>query len=157
MTTAQLARTAYARSRPTIRTDRQTEYDAFARITRQLQQAADGDAAAFPRLAAAIHDNRRLWTILAIDVAHPDNRLPEDLKSRILTLAQFTHRHGAKVLEGQASPDILIEINTAIMAGLRGQPVTPGDTPTAVAASPGVRASDLSHAVPAATGPGGAS
>lgn len=121
MTTAQLAHTAYARSRPTIRTHRQTEYDVFARVTRQLQQAEGAGAASFPELAAAIHDNRRLWTILAIDVAHPDNRLPDDLKSRILTLARFTHQHGAKVLEGQASPRILIEINTAIMRGLRGE------------------------------------
>lgn len=113
------AQRAYAQNAAPVRTPRGIEYDAFARITHRLKSAAD--AGQTSPLAAAIHDNRRLWTLLATQVAEDANGLSPDLRARIFYLAEFTSQHSRKVLRGQASPTALIDINTAIMRGLRQQ------------------------------------
>lgn len=113
-----LAQTAYRKQAQTIRTERGLEYDAFARITHRLALATAKRRDDIVNLAAALHDNRRLWTILATDVADPQNPLPQDLRARIVHLAQFTHRHSTQILNGDAAVQPLIDINTAIMRGL---------------------------------------
>lgn len=80
---------------------------------------------AFPDLVAALDENRRLWTAFAEDVADPQNALPQDLRARIFYLAEFAMGHTGKVLAGTASAAPLIEINTSIMRGLRGQGTLP--------------------------------
>ena len=121
MTTSQQARTAYAAATRPIRSPRGIEYDAFAAITARLRTAAGGDKTRFPALAAALHDNRRLWTILAGDVADAGNQLVQELRARIFYLAEFTLQHTPKVLAGEASADILVQINLAVMSGLRNE------------------------------------
>ncbi len=116
-----MARTAYTNSAAPIRTHQGNEYDAFARITRRMKEAASSGKPGFNALAAAIHENRRLWTLLAGDVADAGNTLPEPLRAQIFYLAEFTNHHSPKVLSGKAGVDILIEINTAVMRGLRQQ------------------------------------
>ena len=111
------AQAAYRTAAQPIKTPRGTEYEAFARITARLTSAAL-PSAGFGDLAGAVHDNRRLWTILAADAAGRDNRLPEALRARILYLAEFTRRHSGKVLREAASTRPLIDINTAVMRGL---------------------------------------
>jgi flagellar biosynthesis activator protein FlaF len=114
------ATTAYAAAAP-IRTTQSAEYEVFARITRRLHTAAEVGNHDFAALVAALHDNRRLWTILAAEVADEANALPRALRAQIFYLAEFTARHTARVLSREAGPEVLIEINTAIMRGLRGQ------------------------------------
>lgn len=115
-----LAKTAYANADQSLRTARDSEYEIFARLTRRLIRSCD-DAKDFAGLARAIHDNRQLWAQLAADVALPDNTLPRELRGRIAWLAEFTRKHSRKVLRGEASATILIEINTAVMRGLRSE------------------------------------
>jgi len=115
-----MARMAYAQAAAPMRTDRGTEYDIFARVTRALKAADDRGKPGFRDLAAAIHENRRLWALLAADVADADNRLPQELRARIFYLAEFTHLHSGKVLAREATARVLVEINAAIMKGLRG-------------------------------------
>lgn len=118
------ARKAYELGNPALRGPRSTEYEAFARVTRVLKSAAgnfvqDGrltDAA----MIRALHENRRLWTLLATAVADPDNALPAELRSRIFYLYEFTDIHSRRVLRGEAGPEPLIDVNTAVMVGLRG-------------------------------------
>jgi flagellar protein FlaF len=114
------AQNAYAAGNPGARaalTARDIEYQAFARVTAALTEAHTcGD---IHKAAQALYDNVRLWTVLAADCAHPDNGLPVDLRGRLMGLAQFASTHMSKVLQGQATIDPLIEINTAIMRGLR--------------------------------------
>lgn len=111
------ARLAYAGPSQPVRTARDAEYDVFARVTHRLKSAAAGES--FPKLALAIYENRRLWTALAGDVAGEGNGLPSQLRAQIVSLNKFTYQHSSKVLEGNASPDVLIEINTSVMRGLR--------------------------------------
>nr|WP_284040789.1 flagellar biosynthesis regulator FlaF [Phaeovulum sp. NW3] len=114
-----MAKTAYAAPGVPTRTPRGTEYEIFARITHRLQTARDLGPLGFSALARAIYDNRRLWTALAADVADPENKLPAPLRARLFYLAEFTQSHSRQILSGKESVDILIEINTAIMRGLR--------------------------------------
>lgn len=132
MNALNMARTAYSAPETPTRTGRGLEYEVFARITRRLKTAAATEAqAGFGALIHALYDNRRLWTILAADVADPANRLPDPLKARILYLNDFTQIHSRKVLSGKASADVLIDINTAVMRGLRSEPgvVPAGEAP----------------------------
>ena len=117
MNTTLQARAAYSTEAGAVHTPRATEYRTLARITHLLKSAAAAGHD-MPALAAAIHDNRRLWTILATDVADPANPLPPALRARLVYLAEFTRVHSGRVLREDASPDPLIEINVAVMRGL---------------------------------------
>jgi flagellar protein FlaF len=119
--TTMMARSAYAASANPARTPRGTEYEAFARITARLRAASLAGTPGIPALADALHENRRLWTILASDVAESGNGLSPDLRARIFYLAEFTLQHTSRVLAGDGDAAILVDINTAIMGGLRNE------------------------------------
>ena len=113
-----MAQMAYAQAVTPIRTDRGTEFELFVRITRALRNASTARVD-FKQLSQAILENRRLWNTLAADLAEPDNPYPDELKGMILNLANFTELHSSKVLAGKATTETLVEINTAMMRGLR--------------------------------------
>jgi flagellar biosynthesis activator protein FlaF len=117
------ARNAYGETDRTQSAPRRTEYRVFAQVTHRLARAAEGGPRAFPRLAEALHENLGLWNVLAIDLADPRNALPQGLRAELLSLAVFTVRHTACVLERKGDPHVLIDINSAIMRGLRGEGV----------------------------------
>ena len=48
------------------------------------------------------------------------NSLPVPLRAQLISLAEFVRRHSLAVLAGRARLGALIDINTAIMKGLRG-------------------------------------
>lgn len=123
MNTLDLARTAYATPGTPARTPRGIEYDLFARTTHRLKSAAQAGKANFPAMARAIHENNQLWVTLAADVADPGNGLPAPLRAQLFYLYEFTADHSRKVLAGEATVEALIDINTAIMRGLRGEGV----------------------------------
>lgn len=114
-----MAQTAYAASAAPTRTDRGMEYEAFARATSAMRTANAEGKRGFPALARALDDNRRLWVLMATNVADRDNRLPQQLRAQIFYLAEFSLQHTSKVLAGEATADVLIDINTAVMRGLR--------------------------------------
>jgi flagellar protein FlaF len=112
------ARSGYAAD--AIRSERGTEYAVFASVTRQLRAADEAGKHAFPRLARAVTDNQRLWATLAEDLMSDDNALPLALRAQLVSLSEFVRRHSLAVLGGRASVAPLVDINTAIMKGLRG-------------------------------------
>lgn len=104
---------------PAVRTARDSEYDVFSRITCMLRQATETrDRRA---MIEAVHKNNELWTILSTDLADPGNALPDQVKAGLLSLAAFSFRHGHAVMAGKANAAGLININMAIMKGLRGE------------------------------------
>lgn len=119
MNIAVLAKSAYSDAKESVMTERSTEYQAFAQITHRLLKANVGGLENFNNLVAAISDNRRLWNVLAVDVASQDNGLPKQLRAQIFYLAEFTEQHSRKVLAREQDATALIDINTAIMRGLR--------------------------------------
>jgi flagellar protein FlaF len=121
MYNAVFARNAYGETDRTQSAPRQIEYRVFAGITGRIARAATEGPAGFGVLAEALHDNRRLWNTLAVDLVHSGNGLPEVLRARLLSLAAFIHRQTAKILDGRIGPAgsaVLVDINTAVMRGL---------------------------------------
>ena len=93
----------------------------YHQMARQTRQAVDeADRSAFPLLAQAVADNQLLWGTLAEDLMGDGNRLPLELRANLISLAEFVRRHSMAVLGGRASAAALVDINTAIMKGLRG-------------------------------------
>ncbi len=112
---------AYTRQEAPTRSFRSVEYDLLAQVTRRLRSAwanRDGD---FPGLVRAVADNEQLWSTLAADVALPGNGLPAPLRARLFYLYEFTAQHSRAILEGKGSVEVLADINTAVMRGLRGE------------------------------------
>lgn len=127
MTPSNLAHSAYGRPDAPGRSPRTVEYDLFARVTRTLSAALAATSpfgrVDYAALARALHENGRMWRLLAADVAEPGNSLPEGLRAQLFYLYQFTEAHSRKVLDGNADAGVLVEINTAVMRGLRGEGV----------------------------------
>ena len=121
MNVQNMAQRAYAENATSTRTDRATEYDLFARVTHRIKAAAEAGPKAYPQLVEALYDNRRLWTTLAVDVADPSNKLPQELRAQIFYLSEFVQLHTGKVLARKARLAPLLEVNAAIMRGLSGR------------------------------------
>jgi flagellar protein FlaF len=118
--TAYQSRMGYAPAEGPVRTPRSIEYDLLARCTQGLALAWTKRRDDFPGLALALHENLKLWSTLAADVAEPGNGLPKDLRAKLFYLFEFTAEHSRAVLEKRASVEVLVDINTAVMKGLRG-------------------------------------
>ncbi len=121
MTALAQAQSAYARPDAPARSPRALEYDLFARVTRQLSAAWTGRDRNRSGLIRALHDNLALWRTLAVDVADNANALPAELRAKLFYLYEFSSAHSRKVLSGGADASVLVEINTAVMRGLRGE------------------------------------
>jgi len=117
MNNAALAQSAYGVSQAPVRSERSIEYQAFAKVTHGLI-AVEREMDITPKVVEAVHDNRRLWTILAVDVASEHNQLPSALRAGIFSLNQFVTQHSKEVLKGQEDVSGLIEINRTVMRGL---------------------------------------
>lgn len=118
MNLVERAREGYGRQSLPVRSHRASEYEAIAKISHRLRNAAEKRMSDYPAFVKAIHDNRKLWTILATDVAQAENGLPDGLRGRIFWLAEFTDAESRRVLRGEGDVGILIEINAAILQGL---------------------------------------
>ena len=116
MNATDMAQRAYAPTAAPTRSDRSIEYQVIARITFRMKSAIEADNRV--KLIEALHENRKLWRTLALDVADVDNMLPTDLRARIFYLAEFTDQHTSEVLTNKVSPVPLLEINMAILRGL---------------------------------------
>ncbi|MCV6598375.1 MAG: flagellar biosynthesis regulator FlaF [Mangrovicoccus sp.] len=125
MNAVERAQTAYGSVRAPIRTPRSVEYEAIARITRNLNHAMQRKRENYAALANALHENRRLWTLLGTNITDEDNELPAELRLRLSYLADFCISHTSKVLRDDADAKILVDINLAVMGGLRN----PGSAP----------------------------
>ncbi|MFN3643120.1 MAG: flagellar biosynthesis regulator FlaF [Gemmobacter sp.] len=117
--------TTYGQHDTPVRTARGLEYDLFARVTARLKRGWSNRQEDFPGLVAALSDNSRLWSTLAADVASPGNALPAPLRAQLFYLYEFTAAHSRRVLDGTASVEALVDVNTAMMRGLRGAAVSP--------------------------------
>jgi flagellar biosynthesis activator protein FlaF len=114
------ARNTYARPEAPQKTPRSLEYDLLARITQRLSSAWSTRTANYPALVAALDENQRVWSTLAADVADPGNTLPSKLRAQLFYLYEFTAVHSRAIRDNKGSVDVLVDINTAVMRGLRG-------------------------------------
>lgn len=112
-----MAQRAYAPTAAPTKSDRSIEYEVIARITSRLKKAITAES--FPKLMEALHENNTLWRTLAVDVADPENDLPKTLRARLFYLAEFTDTHTKRVIRDKESAVPLLEINMAILRGLK--------------------------------------
>lgn len=120
MNVVERAREGYGRAAVPIKSHRAAEYETIARISHRLRAAAKIRKTHYAEFVAALHENSRLWTTLAVDVANPDNGLPRDLRARLFWLAEFTDKETRRILRNEGDVAILIEVNAAVLQGLRG-------------------------------------
>ena len=113
--------TVYGAATRALGTPRSIEHQVFSQITGRLRRAISTPDD-FPELAGALNANLTLWLAVAADVSGPGNGLQADLRARLFSLADFVRLHTARVLAREAEPDVLLEINGAVMGGLRGVP-----------------------------------
>ncbi len=113
------ARRAYSAASTPIRTPRNMEYEAISRVTHRIHAAMKKGKPAYGELVEALYDNTRMWTVFAKNVADAQNGLTDHLRAQLFFLSEFTHEHTSKVLRHEANVLPLLEINAAIMRGLR--------------------------------------
>ena len=99
------------------------EIDVILKSTRRLQMANQNRNSNFSEFAAAVQVNRKLWTILASDVATSGNRLPPDLRAMIFYLSEFVQYYSSTLLKDEVEITPLLDINVAIIRGLSAQGV----------------------------------
>jgi flagellar protein FlaF len=118
--TSLAARSGYARPEAPQKTPRALEYDLLARSTQRLGAAWANRKTDYPALMQALDENQRVWTTLAVDVADAANGLPTKLRAQLFYLYEFTAEHSRAVRDNSATVEVLVDINTAVMRGLRG-------------------------------------
>jgi len=109
---------AYQQAATRAETPREMEYRLFAQVTRALMEAAKLDPGDLAGRIDALDWNRRLWSTLASDCAHPDNTLPPPLRASIISLSIWVGKHTTLVIKREDDIDALIDINRMIMQGL---------------------------------------
>jgi flagellar protein FlaF len=129
MNNTYLAKQGYKTVQKEAASDKAIELRVFMSVTAQLKSVDFENKLEFPKLCDAVLENLQLWKILFLDLVNPSNTLPQELKTSLIQLSDFTMSHSRKVLLGEASPEALIDINSSIIAGLR-QSMTPGSSAT---------------------------
>jgi flagellar protein FlaF len=95
------------------------EYQAFAKATSDLRSAQMQADQNFSKLVSAAQVNRKLWSILASDVADERNLLPHDARRMIFSLAAFVSLETRRLIFRKVNAATLIEINMIVMRGLK--------------------------------------
>ncbi len=117
------ARRGYGQVKRQMSSDKHIEIELFSKITARLNthiEPADENAPRLsPELARDLLENAKLWQILMLDVLSDANQLENTLKRSLVSLAEFTQAHTQKVFRGEGTLDVLIDINTAILKGLK--------------------------------------
>ncbi|MEP2151135.1 MAG: flagellar biosynthesis regulator FlaF, partial [Roseobacter sp.] len=117
MNTYLTAQRGYSANVSLTQTDRRAEYDLVASLTYRLRTTAMDAKNSYSAYVQALHDNRKLWNALAVDVADAGNGLPPTLRAQIFYLAEFTTLQTRKILQSGASVMPLLEINMAVLRG----------------------------------------
>jgi flagellar protein FlaF len=111
---------AYKTAATRAENPREAEYRLFGQVTRALMHAATVESTDITTRIEALDWNRRLWSTLATDCAHPDNAMGESLRAQIISISLFVGRHSSAVMRGEDDFEALIDINRMIMQGLAG-------------------------------------
>jgi len=96
---------------------RRTEIAAFEKATESLrnnQSKSHTDA----EFLEALNNNKLLWKTLENDLTSRDNKLPDALKAKLISVAMWVDRHSSLVEKGEAKLGSLIEVNESIIKGL---------------------------------------
>ncbi len=108
---------AYKQTQNVTEDARSVEYRLLGQVTAELLGASD-DVRNVQRRADALKWNRQMWAAFRLDLVGEDNKLPEDLKAKLISLSFFVDKETVNVLYERSTFDALIDINRNIMKGL---------------------------------------
>jgi len=120
MSVEAIPQTGYGDATRALGTPRSIEYQVFSQMTGRLRRSSR-PGTDFSDLADALHENLRLWSVIATDVAGDQNALPAQLRAQLFYLYEFTVAETQKVLRRDTDAAALIDVNTTVMRGLRGE------------------------------------
>ena len=112
---------AYQTTQKAIENPRDAEYRIFGLVTHKLVEVSAGESN-HKELIDAIGDNRKLWSALAMDCASEGNGLTDALRAQIISLSIWVSKYSSDVMQRKAPMDPLIDVNRAIMEGLKSRP-----------------------------------
>lgn len=109
---------AYGRTQNRVESQRQIEYRLLAQVTGALIAARD-----MPKDKRKLFDavlwNQKVWDAFLHDLSGDGNRLPMDLRKRLIAICLSVRRETAAVIDGKGDVEALIQVNRNIMEGLR--------------------------------------
>jgi len=104
---------------------RELEASVLSRAAQKLNRCAQAwDQRDSPEFKEQLHEallfNQRLWTLLQMEVAHPEHPMPPSLRKNLLQLGRHIDRTAMKLYSGGSIEDLesLISLNKEIAAGL---------------------------------------
>jgi len=110
---------AYKNTQRITEDPRSTEYRLFGQVTGALIDVQRNREQGSP-LIEVIDWNKKLWRTLAADCMDERNRLPEDVRAKIVSLSLWIAKYSRSVTREGAPLDPLIQVNRTIMEGLKG-------------------------------------
>lgn len=108
--------------------DRRIEYLLLKRLNEKLviahQLLGQSDPQSIAIIFEAVQHNREVWNAFALDVTHPDNKLPSSTKRLVADLAVFVNGISGSIVDRASAIDLefLASINKVVMEGLETQP-----------------------------------
>lgn len=110
---AYAANMAYANTDKIGGSLRTLEGRAFAKAAQMLNDASIGS---HTDMRHALEFNLRLWTLVQASVTHPDSPLPNDVRSKLLSLSMFVDRATKKVCDtkNHAFAGAMVDVNRSI-------------------------------------------
>lgn len=125
---------AYQRMQNVAEDPRSIEYRLLGQVTAALLDA-ERDPKNTTKLVEAALWNRRVWAAFKVDLLDPGNRLPPELRGRLVSLALWVERETAQILAFKSDVSYVISLNKSIMDGLRPKAVPEPVHHAAVSAS----------------------
>ena len=108
---------AYAKVQPTKEGYRDLEYKVLGTVTGALIKASEPETELSDKFNAVLW-NEKVWHAFRCDLSSPDNKLPDELKASLISLAIWVSKETNRVMDHLADLDGLISINRQVMAGL---------------------------------------
>jgi flagellar protein FlaF len=121
MNSAHAAARRYTSLSEHTRNAKDLEYEVILGVTRDLTKQGANQAVDFPRFAKTLNKNERLWIEIGTQVADPNNQLDTNLRARLFYMAEFVTHQTSKVLSGETGVESLVEMNVAVLRGLKGK------------------------------------
>lgn len=120
MNSALVAAQRYSSLSEHTRNAKDLEYEVILGVTRELSKHSGPAKSDFPALTVALNKNERLWIEIGAQVADPENLLSANLRARLFYIAKFVTHQTSQVLSGAIGVESLIEMNVAVLRGLKG-------------------------------------
>ncbi len=127
--------TAYKRTISHTESPRQIERRILQQVTAELekvQKEFDEAEQRFEKLQLlangarnSLWKNERIWISLKMDLMENDNKLDENLRASLISLAVWVEGHTQAVMAGGKNIRPLIEVNRSIIDGLSGRALSP--------------------------------